>query len=81
MSVRYQSNIDDADNYKAQRMQRMYRKKFSVKADPASNKHHGKYSRYEKWSRYELDQKAAEFGIENSAHMNKQDLIEVLSGY
>lgn len=80
MAVHYQSYLDDADNYKSQRMQRMYRKKFSVKAGPVSARQH-KFSRYEKWSRYDLDQKAQEFGIENAARMSKQDLIEALSEY
>lgn len=81
MAANYQSYFDDADNYKKDRVKRMYRKKFSAKADAGSEKHVSKYSRYERWSRYELDRKAAELGIEGSAHMNKQHLIEVLSEY
>lgn len=79
MAVHHQTFLDDSDNYKSQRMQRMYRKKFSVKLSPASTR--TKYSRYEKWSRYDLDQKALEFGIENSGKMSKQDLIDALSEY
>jgi hypothetical protein len=81
MAVHHQNHLDDGDNYKSQRMQRMYRKKFSVKADPTSPRHHSKYSRYEKWSRYDLDQKASEFGIEHAGKMSKQDLIDLLSEY
>jgi hypothetical protein len=81
MAAHYQNYLEDTDNYKSQRMQRMYRKKFSTNADPASPRHHHKYSRYEKWSRYDLDQKAMEFGIENAGKMSKQDLIDALSEY
>lgn len=81
MAANYQSYFDDADNYKKDRVKRMYRKKFSSKADPASDKRSSKYSRYEKWSRYDLDRKAAELGIDDSVHMNKQRLIDLLAEY
>lgn len=84
MAKKHGPSIKDPDTYEALRDQGASKEKAArianAQADPARNpsKKGGEAVAYEKWTKKELYDRAAELDIDGRSAMNKDDLIQAL---
>ncbi len=77
-------HIENEDQYESLRDEGMSKEKAARIANSDSHKtgkKGGKHSKYEKWTKEELADKASEVGIEGRSKMDKEELIHALRNH